>query len=236
MEYCENNLDVFIVLDDFNTQSKNVRVMELGAKRPSSLKYDKSEAYGQDGYTKVSEDAYKGFERTSRLLINNIYVYDEFMHKFYQGKDVKVYYSDDGYKFRYGTISDLEDVVIIGENREITLTIDLQPFKYGKPATIDITKKKTIYNVGNVYTMPILKVYGNGRGRIYIDEQVIDLDVNQFLIVDNVRQDIFDKDGLRANSRRKSGDFPMRIRKGENIISFDGAITKIEMELNWRWR
>src|SRR5699024_1239608 len=111
--------DVFIILDKFNTLSNNIRVLELGKKEPSSLKYQKSEAYGQDGYTKVSEDAYEGFERTSRILISDTDSYNRFIDRFYVGKDVKVLYSDDNFKYRLGTISKIEDDIIVGDNREM---------------------------------------------------------------------------------------------------------------------
>lgn len=235
-DYCNSNIDdVFIVLNDFNTLNENIRILELGPKKPSSLKYDVSEAYGQDGYTKVSEGAFRGFERTSRLMVSSEDSYIRFMSEFYIGKDVKVYYSDDNYEYRFGTISELEDEVIIGANREIILTIDLQPFKYEASNKLEITKKTTLYNSGNVYTNPVIKVYGNGRGKVYINNQTMDLDVDQYLIIDNEEIDIFDKNGLRANSRRKSGNF-MRIEEGKNIINFDGAVTKVELEINWRWR
>lgn len=235
MDYCKNELDVFIVLNDFNTLDNNVRVMELGEKQPSSLKYDKSEAYSQDGFTKVSEDAYRGFERTSRLLTNSVESYDLFMNKFYIGKDVKVYYSDDNDKYRYGVISDMKDNIIIGENREIAITIDLQPFKYTNETTIEITSQTVLYNGGNVYAKPLIYVYGDGIGNIYINGQTMKLDVDTSLLIDCIDIDIFDKDGLRANSRRKEGNFFI-LEEGKNIISFDGAITRLEINVAWRWR
>lgn len=227
--------DVFIILDKFNTLRNNIRVLELGKKKPSSLKYQKLEAYGQDGFTKVSEDAYEGFERTSRLLINSKESYNRFMNRFYVGKEIRVMYSDDNYRYRYGLISDIEDNIIIGDNREIAITIDLQPFKYKDADTIFINKKETIYNPGNIYTQPVVRVYGNGIGKIYINNQTMELDVDEYLIIDCKEIDIFDKNGLRANSRRLSGNF-FRVNPGENIINFDGNINKLELYIGWRWR
>ena len=227
--------DVFILLDNFNTLSNNIRVLELGKKKPSSLKYQKSEAYGQDGFTKVSENAYEGFERTSRLLISSKDSYNRFMNEFYVGKEIKIMYSDDDNKYRYGLISKLEDDIIIGDNREITITIDLQPFKYRGPDNIIIKNKETIINPGNVYTLPKIKAHGNGKGKIYINDQIMELDVNMHLIIDCKEIDVFDKNGLRANSRRLSGNF-FRVNPGENIINFDGNINKLEFYIDWRWR
>jgi len=235
MDYCKENIDVFIVLNDFNTRDEGIRVLELGEKKPSSLKYTKSSAYGQDGYTKVSEDAYEGFERTSRVLISDVDSYNRFMDKFYVGKDVRVVYSDDNFKYRLGTISKIEDDIIVGDNREITITIDLQPFKYRGPDDITIENKKTIINPGNVYTLPQIKVHGNGKGKVYINNQTMELDVDEHLIIDCKEIDVFDKNGLRANSRRLSGNF-FRLEPGENIINFDGAISKLNLKVNWRWR
>lgn len=236
MNICEDKTeDVFIVLNDFNTLYEDVRIIELGEKRISELKYEVSEAYGQDGYTKVSEDAYRGFTRTSKLMISSKDSYDRLNNKIYVGLDVKVYYSDDDYKFRYGTISDIADNVIIGDNREITISIDLQPFKYGDATTTIVDKKTIIVNQCNVYNMPIIKVYGTGKGRIYINNQIMELNVDNFLTIDNKEMDIFDKYGLRANSRRLKGNF-FRVEQGENIINFDGLISELEITTQWRWR
>lgn len=236
MDYCEGAVnDVYIILNEFNTINHDVRVLELGTKEPSSLKYELTEAYGQDGYTRVSEDAYRGFERTSSIMINNEETYDLFMDGFYPGQEVRVEYSDDKGRHRYGVISGIEDNVIIGDNREVSIKIDLLPFQYTEEASLTIVAREEVQNIGNVYATPVMTVYGTGKGKLYVNDQIMELDVDEFLVIDNEGIDVFDKDGLRANSRRLSGNF-FRLRPGENIINFDGLISKVGIGVEWRWR
>lgn len=226
---------VFIALDNFNTIDYDIAVLELGEKKPSSMKYEKSSAYGQEGYTVVSEDAYEGFERESKLVIGSKYHYDLFMDEFYEGKEVKIQYSDDNGKYRYGTISGIADNVLFQENREIILTVDLQPFKYQDSAVVEVQAAIELYNQGNIYSLPLVKVFGTGTGKIYIGNYTMEVNVDESMTIDCKEIDVFDKFGLRANSRRLKGDF-FRLNPGKNTIRFDGGITKLEIDVKWRWR
>lgn len=235
-EYCEGAVnDVYIILNEFNTIDHDIRVLELGSKKPSSLKYELTEAYGQDGYTRVSEDAYKGFERTSSVMINSDEVHELFMDAFYEGQEIRIKYSDDKGKHRYGVIEEIEDNVIIGENREVTIKVNLLPFQYAEKSSVTIMAREEIENIGNVYATPVMTVYGTGKGKLYINNQVMELDVDEFLVIDNEGIDVFDKNGLRANSRRLSGNF-FRLSPGTNIVDFDGLISRVDIGIEWRWR
>lgn len=235
--YCEVKPDdVFIKINDFDTRDLNIKVLELGEKKPSALKYEKSEAYGQDGFTKVSENAYKGFSRTSIIMVNNHQDYNILMNNLYIGMDVKVEYSDDDFKFRYGTISDIVDTVIIGENRQIMITIDLQPFKYGKDLKIEVNNDIIIYSKGNIYSKPIIEVLTgvNGTGIITINNKSMEVKTINNLFIDSNNYEIYDSEGLLRNSNRLNGSF-FKLKPNENNISYSGDIDNLNIYVNWRW-
>lgn len=234
--YCEHKTnDVFIIINELDTRDLDIRVLELGEKQPSTLKYEKSEAYGQDGYTKVSEDAYRGFERTSIVMVNNLTAYNEFIDTIYPGLDVTITYSDDSGRSRFGTVQSIEDVVIIGDNRQITITVDLQPFQYAEPINEVFLEPASIENIGNVYAVPYIEVVGNGHIELVVNDKVMRLDVDESIIIDNVMYDVYDKNGLRANSRRLEGDF-IRLKPGSNGIDFTGDVNEVNISVSWRWR
>lgn len=228
--YCKNEEDVYIKFNELNTMDLDIRILELGIKKTSKLKYEKSMAYGQDGYTKISEDAFEGFERTSVLMTNSEESYSALLDVLYIGCDVRVEYSDDNGKHRFGTISDIEDDVIIGENRRIIVTVDLQPFVYDEETTL--VNPTQINNIGNIYTNPIIEVFGTGEISLKIGDNEMILNVDDSVLIDNDTMDIFDSSGNRANSRRISGDF-FKVQPGISEILTNATINVI-IEPRWR--
>lgn len=227
--------DVFMKINHLDTRELDVRVLELGAKQPSRLKYEKSIAIGQDGYTKVSEEAYEGFERTSILMVSSEVSYKEIIDTLYVGLDVLIEYSDDDGLYRYGTISDLNDTVIVGVNREIEITVDLQPFMYQEEVLLDGLTQPVVNNPGNVYTRPIIIIEGQGKVDLKVNSDIMRLDLDGEIMIDNENYDIYNPDGSRANSKRLEGGF-LELVPGENNIAVTGTVTKLDIDAAWRWR
>lgn len=158
------------VLHEWDSREFDVSIMELGRKGTTTLKNEFAEPYARDGFVRISEDAYQGFDRTSKLLFRDEESYKVFIDEFHAGIDVRVYYSDDDGKFRKGVIVDILDNVVIGEHREIRVTIKLQPFKYGELITKKLpiepylgSFRTVIYNNGNAYCYPIYEIEAKGE-------------------------------------------------------------------------
>lgn len=226
--------DVYIVLNDWDSRDHNIRVMELGQKSQASLKYNLSEPFGRDGFVRIDEGAYRGFDRTSSLLVEDNTSYQAFINTFYIGLEVKVFYSDDDNKFRKGIIKDIRDNIVFQEYRQLDITIQLQPFKWGTEQTIEVAEQIDIHNEGNAPALPLIKVEGTGEGIVYVNGEQMKLDLTDTLYIDNEKIDIFYESGARANSKRLSGNF-FELRAGNNTLNISGGITKATFYVNWRW-
>ena len=227
--------DVFIKLNLWNSDDHDLIITDLGDKKQAELKHDLIEPYGKDGFDKVDEEAFRGFTRSSEIVFLDKASYDLFVDTFFIGQYVIVEYSDDGGKFREGVISDINDEIVYKETRKVKISITLQPFKKTVGDPIEVTGAIVLNNIGNATALPIMTLEGTGTGSIIINGEVMELEAENGLIIDNKEIDIFHADGTRANSKRISGGF-FRLKSGNNNISITGGITKMTIEIEWRWR
>lgn len=95
------------------------------------------------------------------------------------------------------------------------------------------TSPSTIVNNGTANSKPVIKVYGTGMITLIIGSYTIVLaNVVGYETIDSDLVDCY-KDTTLKNSDM-TGSFPDLV-PGNNIISWTGAVTKIEITPNWRF-
>lgn len=116
------------------------------------------------------------------------------------------------------------------------VTFNIEPYIYfnnGEDVITVTTKPYRLYKSIISDSNPRIKVYGNGLGTISINGNIIRLNMSEsWLIIDSELRDVFSNSGL-LNNDIESGIFPI-LKNGENIITFSGGITKLEIIPNWR--
>jgi len=174
----------------------------------------------------------------------NLAIYDNVSFKpaFRKGKQVlfsakKLAFEDEPeiyYKIKSVQIDIAENDV--EEFGQFTVNFTLDPFAYEETDTITITQQTTLSNTG-YESEPYIKAHATGTGKVYIGEQVITIkDVNGTIEIDSTMMNAYrNENGLITNLNNKMiGDFPVLV-EGNNRISFDGDITKLEINPRWRW-
>ena len=119
---------------------------------------------------------------------------------------------------------------------EFTVMFTLDPFQYETNPIQTITGQTTLNNLG-YESEPYIKCYIAGTGNIYIGDQEITIkDVNGMIEIDSTMMNAYrNENGLITNLNNKMiGYFPV-LAEGNNVISFDGDITKLEINPRWRW-
>jgi phage-related protein len=119
---------------------------------------------------------------------------------------------------------------------EFTVNFILDPFQYETNPIQTISSPTTLNNQG-YESEPYIKCYISGTGKIYIGNQEITIkDVNGTIEIDSAMMNAYrNESGLITNLNNKMiGDFPVLV-EGNNRISFDGGITKLEINPRWRW-
>ena len=120
---------------------------------------------------------------------------------------------------------------------EITITVTLKPFAYDpSEKEITITSGKTLKNLGNVYSEPIITI----EPKTAITNFTITINDKDFKIVDTVNKTVtIDCELKKCISNNlninTSGDYPV-LEKGKNTITFDTSKATVKINYITRWR
>lgn len=198
------------------------------------------EVEGRDG-SLIEEFGYKDIEiPVSFNVIDRININNKCRQiKVWLNGDIdnnKLIFSDDDgyfYKVKYVKMNkDIERVLrVLGR---FTAVFVCEPFCYLEEGLdkITINKATSLYNQGTYKSEPILTLYGSGNITLTINNKNLYLtNVQDYITIDSVLKDCY-KDTQLCNSKML-GDFPILIQ-GENIISWQGNVTKVEIQPNWR--
>ncbi|HFM6848192.1 TPA: phage tail protein [Enterococcus faecium] len=136
------------------------------------------------------------------------------------------------YPIKYAKASGLTQ--ILSSMWEFEMELTCSPFRYKtNVATINRTTSGTVNNPGNIYSLPKIKVYGNGTRTLTINGKPIVLNLtNGNLTLDSDLKECFYGD-VAAN-QYMTGDFP-EFRVGSNTVTLGTGITKVEIEPRWRY-
>lgn len=137
----------------------------------------------------------------------------------------------------YYKIKKIEISEISSELKKIglfTVSFILDPYSYLiSNFWLDITSLKEINNIYDL-SLPLLRVTGSGNINIQINNNQISLkSVSGIVIIDGENMLCYTSEKLNFN-KNMTGYYP-EIIEGENTLSFEGNITKIELLPNWRY-
>ena len=118
---------------------------------------------------------------------------------------------------------------------EFPLIFKAQPFGYALNNDLItlLATPSTVSNTATKDSKPVIKIYGSGTIDLTINSKVIHLtNVVDYVSIDAELMDAY-KDTLLKNLDMY-GYFPVLV-VGDNVISWTGTVTKIEITPNWRW-
>lgn len=124
---------------------------------------------------------------------------------------------------------------------QFVIVFNCRPFKSAVsnvPIIITIGTGITVVNQGTVQSRPIIKVYCTGNGSIKINGRDVLLSGidTTYIILDSELEEAYSyKNGMLVNLNNSvTGEFPI-LDVGDNIITYIGGVTKLEITPNWRW-
>ena len=119
-------------------------------------------------------------------------------------------------------------------HRSFSVNFRCKPFWYQAdvdPITLT-TSGSTVTNPGCIASEPVITVTGDGDITLMVGMQIIELtDVDGEITIDSTIQEAYNDDG--SWNGKMEGDFPL-LKPGMNAISWDGDVTSVEIEPNWR--
>ncbi len=96
---------------------------------------------------------------------------------------------------------------------------------------VNMSDEGTLYNPTSFPSKPLIKVIGSGNGTLTVGSKTCSLTgISEFLIIDSELQDVY-KNLLNENGKF-TGAFPI-FESGENIVSWTGGITGVEITPRW---
>lgn len=149
------------------------------------------------------------------------------------------------YKGRVANQISFDKIVRGNPHRSFSVEFQVRPFLYltSGDAVITKTTSGAIPNEGNIYSEPLLKVYGTGEGTIMCGSST--MIITSFDNISSITLDCEAKvaytgeKGSTTNpmtllGTRVTGEW-LKIAEGTPMFSFTGGITKIEITPRWRW-
>ncbi|MDB1923400.1 hypothetical protein ABHA37_08230 [Clostridium tertium] len=226
--------DDYIILNNESSFKNNIVVVELPSVSIPKERIEEIEVLGLDGNLNISDGTYEPIIKKCKLYYEGN-TYDTLV-EFLKNSGTVIFSNVPDRFYYYKIINEIPLREII-ENSwyEFEVTFKCQPFGYAlnnDPVIIE-NKNTIIYNSGTYYSKPKITIYGNGDINLFIgDEQITLKDIKEYITVDTNKLRTY-KDTIRQN-HKKIGNYPI-LQKGENNITWDGYISKIEIIPNWRY-
>jgi phage-related protein len=116
---------------------------------------------------------------------------------------------------------------------EFELELVCAPFRYlNDVAMLVRTTSGSVASHGNVYALPLIRVFGTGKRTLTINGKAILLDLqSEYLSIDSELKECHY--GNVACNHLMTGDFPI-FKLGSNTVTLGTGITKVEIEPRWR--
>lgn len=222
-----------------NKKSTNITgliIQELPPIIKPMIRTNVEEIDGRDGDI-ITKLGYSAYDKTVRIGLTRNYDIDEVIAYF--NSEGIVTFSNEPDKYYKYTIIEQIDFNKLLRFKEADVTFHVQPFKYSTlEGEITTTSPLSIYNKGNIYSKPTLKVTGTGNVNIYLNG------IQAFLIrmgstsntitIDCSQMEAYDNSSLR--NRDITGEYDkFKLNVGSNEITFDGNITELSVNHYSRW-
>ena len=193
---------------------------------------------GRDGDI-IEELGYESYTKSIKVGLSKNYDIDQVI-KYFTGSG-NLIMSNEPDKVYTGRIIEKIDYNKLLRFKTATVKFYIQPYKYKKdePKVVLTISDETSLNVNNIgleKSKPIIKLTGSGTVAIRLNNATVfnyTFPENESEVIINSIEEEAHLNGVYKN-RNMSGVFPI-LEVGENIISWTGNLTKIEIEPKSRW-
>lgn len=222
----------YIIWNDFNTRQNNILIEELPVPSKAEEKKELITVNGRNGFLTINYDCYNSITYEVQLNLHEREQID-IVKKIFKGSGT-LFLSccpDVYYKATITSSVDFERVMY--QRRTCIIVFELQPLAYVlNNEKITCYSQTVITNYYNSKCYPCIRVYGNGSGNLFINNETVTFsEIDEFVELDCELEECY-KNNLNCNPKM-FGEFPILI-EGDNIISFDGSITHVEILPYWR--
>ena len=139
-------------------------------------------------------------------------------------------------KYIAQVVNSIDFSVALRISSHFIIVFTCHPFKYeAMDTTLNVLSSGAmVFNPGSYFSEPIIKITGSGDISLKINTQEISIKNSEGnIILNSVLMDAYDLNLNNLNGK-VAGELP-KLETGENFISWNGNITRMEIVPNWRW-
>ena len=219
--------------------SSNIQGLLIQSLPPISkpkIRTQVEEIDGRDGDI-VTKVGYSAYDKSISIGLYGNYDVDEVIN-YFDSEGIIVFSNEPDKYYKYQILEQIDFERLI-RFKTATVTLHIQPFKYSlsdTKRTFNITNETSIQvrNNGNIYSKPVITLYGSGTINLSLNNEqlfVIDLSEDSQITLDIENMNAFNQTTGVLKNRLVTGNYDnFKLNVGNNIISWTGTITKIEIE------
>lgn len=223
-----------------NKDSRDVNgllVCELPPITKPQMRVKETVIDGVDGSI-IEELGYESYDKTIAVALKIGADVDEIL-EYFNGSG-NVVFSNEPNKYYIARIIRGIDCQRLLRYRTATVTFRVQPFKYNNEEfevyNRTDSQELTVVNIGNHTAKPLITIQGSGTVDLSVNGtaicQYVFPDGGDTVILDSEKQDAYL--GSLLKNRNMIGEFPV-FEKGNNVISWSGAVESIRIKRYSRW-
>lgn len=238
-----DNVRPYIVLNGVNSRSiKGLLISELAPISKPAIRVQQETIDGRDGDI-VTPLGYSAYDKVIKIGLTYEYDIDEIIEFF--NTSGKVVFSNEPDKYYFYAIYNQIDFERLIRFKTAEVTFHVQPFKFSdtenaQTFTLSGASEVSIRNNGNYFSRPTLAITGSGDVNLYINGiQLLTIDfgtTSRTIIIDSEAMNAYNSDKTQFLNRLVSGDYDnIRLKVGNNSITFTGSVSKIVINNYSRW-
>lgn len=242
--FINQSIRPYIILNGVNSKSiKGLLISELPPISKPAIRVQQEEIDGRDGDL-ITPLGYAAYDKVVKIGLTYEYDIDDIIEFF--NTSGKIVFSNEPEKYYYYAIYNQIDFEKLIKFKTAEVTFHIQPFKYSdteNEQTFNLSGTNSeiqIRNNGNIYSRPIITITGSGDINFYVNgAQLLTINLTnttQTIIIDSEAMNAYNEDKTIFLNRLVSGDYDnIRLKVGNNIIAFNGAVSRVVIDNYSRW-
>ena len=236
------NIRPYLIINGVN--SRNIQGLIISKLPPickPPKRYRAEQIDGRDGEI-ITELGWSSYDKTFEIGLSYDYNVDDIIAFFNEGGEI-IFSNEPDKKYNYQLFKEINFEKLINF-KKAKVTLRVEPFKFSdseSERTFEGDPLSSIYirNNGNIFSRPFITITGVGECSLKLNnKKILGLDygsAGDTFYIDPVNMDALTEDGYLAN-RQISGNYDnIKLKTGENKISFTGTITEFKISNYSRW-
>lgn len=189
------------------------------------------EVPGRDGYLTISQNRKEPITKEIKGILISERSKPE-VRRWLQGKGKLMTSNESDVFYIAQIINPVEfyDYWAYGWSFEVEFLCQPYGYLHEGQKVIEITKKETVlHNPTSEEAKPLIKIYGEGNVNLIINSNIHKFNIDEYVNIDSELMECYKDTSLATFS----GKFP-KLEVGQNVISWEGNVDKIEMIPRWR--